>query len=70
MIKVPPVHYLDAISQEEASTPLRLLLLFAFRPSSPPDVQAVRMLGPGELNVMQLKELVKVPELLCTILCH
>lgn len=60
MKKLPPVYYLDAVSQEEASTPLRLLLLFSFPPSAPPNVQAMRLLGSGELDMTRLKELVQV----------
>ena len=54
------MHYLDASAQEEASTPLQLLLMFSFLPSAPSYVQAMRMMGLGELNLAQLKELVKV----------
>jgi exosome complex component RRP42 len=56
----PPVHYLDAVAQEEASTPLRLLLMFSFSPSGLSYVRGMRMLGPGELNLTQLKDVVKV----------
>ncbi|KAJ6625056.1 ribosomal protein S5 domain 2-like protein [Mycena sp. CBHHK59/15] len=57
-VAAPPVHYLDAILQEEAATPLRLLLVFSFPPSAPPNLHAMRMLGPGELELEQIKELV------------
>jgi exosome complex component RRP42 len=56
----PPVHYLDAVAQEEASTPLRLLAMFSFSPSGQSYVRGMRMIGPGELNLTQLKDLVKV----------
>ncbi|RDB21882.1 Exosome complex component RRP42 [Hypsizygus marmoreus] len=59
---VPPVHYLDATGQEEAATPLRLLLMFTFPPNGPADVQAMRMLGPGELKITQLKDLIVTGE--------
>lgn len=57
---MPPVSYLDATSQEEGATPLRLLLVFSFHPTSPPDLQAMRMLGPGELDLARIKILLKV----------
>lgn len=50
---------MDATAQEEASTPLRLLLVFSF-PSSSPDIQAMRLLGSGELTLALVKDLVKV----------
>ncbi|KAF8882276.1 hypothetical protein BD779DRAFT_1612494 [Infundibulicybe gibba] len=55
----PPIHYLDALSQEEASTMSHLLLAFSFPRSSAPTLQAMRMLGPGELDLTGLKNLVK-----------
>ncbi|KAF5338799.1 hypothetical protein D9758_012050 [Tetrapyrgos nigripes] len=55
---VPPVHYLDALPLEEASTPVRLLLVFSFPSASSPTVQAMRMLGSGELSVAEIKTLV------------
>lgn len=64
ILQESPVHYLDATAQEEAATPLRLLLVFSFPPSAPADVQAMRMLGPGELTTTQLKDLVKVCQIL------
>jgi len=45
---LPPIHYLDATVQEEASTTLRLLLMFSFATSSSPDIQGLRLLGGGE----------------------
>lgn len=60
IMQVLPAHYLDAILQEEAATPLKLLLMFSFPPSAPPDVQAMRIIGPGEIKPSHLKELVKV----------
>ncbi|KAF9466718.1 ribosomal protein S5 domain 2-type protein [Collybia nuda] len=56
---VPPVHYLDATLQEEAATPLKLLLAFSFLPSTPPDIQGMRIIGPGEIKPSYLKDLVK-----------
>ncbi|KAF5370520.1 hypothetical protein D9615_010352 [Tricholomella constricta] len=57
-----PIHFLDATAQEEAATPLRLLLAFSFPSPASPVMQAMRMLGPGELAPSHLKELVKVGE--------
>jgi len=59
---IPPTYYLDASLQEETATPLRLLLVFSLPPSSPPNLQAMRMLGPGELGMAHLKELLKEGE--------
>lgn len=58
--QLPPVHYLDATAQEEASTPLRLLLMFSFANLTSPDIQAMRLLGAGELDLGLMKDLVKV----------
>ncbi|KAG5652870.1 hypothetical protein H0H81_003300 [Sphagnurus paluster] len=58
----PPIHFLDATSQEEAASPLRLLLAFAFPQETPPVMQAMRMLGPGEVVLTELKELIKAGE--------
>ncbi|KAF8072168.1 ribosomal protein S5 domain 2-type protein [Lyophyllum atratum] len=57
-----PAHFLDATAQEEAASPLRVLLAFSFPPSAPGVIQAMRMLGPGELVPAQLKDLLKVGE--------
>lgn len=58
--KAPMVHYLDAILQEEAATPLRLLLVFSFPPASSPNLQAMRVLGSGELESSQIRDFVAV----------
>ncbi|OBZ72768.1 Exosome complex component RRP42 [Grifola frondosa] len=55
---LPPVHFIDATPPEEASTALRILLMFSFPPSSPPKLQSMRYLGPGELNLAQIKSLI------------
>ncbi|KAJ7764587.1 ribosomal protein S5 domain 2-type protein [Mycena maculata] len=52
------VHYLDAILQEEAATPLRLLLVFSFPTAASPSLQAMRILGSGELESGQIREFV------------
>jgi len=56
---VAPVHYLDATLTEESSTCLRLLLIYSFLSSSAPDLQAIRLLGPGEVTMAQMKDFVK-----------
>ncbi|PBK99739.1 ribosomal protein S5 domain 2-like protein [Armillaria gallica] len=53
-LESPSVHYLDAILQEEASTPLRLLLIYSF---PGPTLQGMRTLGSGELTLPQIKGL-------------
>lgn len=60
ILQVPPIHYLDATIQEEASTSLRLLLMFSFASPSSPDIQGMRLLGGGELDLGLMKDLVKV----------
>ncbi|KAF8639306.1 hypothetical protein AX17_001587 [Amanita inopinata Kibby_2008] len=59
---VPPNYYLDATLQEEAATPLRLLVVHAFPASSGPTMQGLRLLGPGEHNLENIKHLVKEGE--------
>ncbi|KAF8966947.1 ribosomal protein S5 domain 2-type protein [Flammula alnicola] len=55
---VHPTHFLDATLAEEAATPLRLLLMFAFDSSSQAAwIQGSRTLGNGELTSTQLAEL-------------
>ncbi|KAJ7672526.1 ribosomal protein S5 domain 2-type protein [Mycena polygramma] len=56
--KGPCVHYLDALPQEEAATPLQLLLVFSFPPGSSPNLQAMRVLGSGELESGQMREFI------------
>ncbi|KAI0933253.1 hypothetical protein AcV7_004775 [Taiwanofungus camphoratus] len=55
---LPFLHFLDATLPEEASTALRLLLLFSFPSDLSPSLQAMRLLGPGELNLTSLKTLI------------
>lgn len=59
---VPPVHFLDAILREEAAAPLKVLLIYSFPTSEKPRVQGIRMLGPSELTLEQIKDLVKEGE--------
>ncbi|KAF4612032.1 hypothetical protein D9613_003809 [Agrocybe pediades] len=56
---VSPVHFLDATSQEEAATPLRVLLMISFDSSQSANIQGMRTLGNGELTVSQLTGLLK-----------
>ena len=60
--QITPTHFfLDATSPEEASTPLRLLLMFSFPESSnTTKLQGMRTLGAGELTTNQLSELIQV----------
>ncbi|PCH34762.1 ribosomal protein S5 domain 2-like protein [Wolfiporia cocos MD-104 SS10] len=55
---LPSHHYLDATTPEEASTPLKLHLAFSFPTDQPCHLQALRLLGPGELQLPQLKTLI------------
>ncbi|KAI3603973.1 exosome component [Moniliophthora roreri] len=58
---VPPTHFLDATPLEELSSSIRLLLIYS--PASPvPQLQGMRMLGPGELTMSELKEKLKEGE--------
>jgi exosome complex component RRP42 len=60
-LQLPPVHYLDATLQEEASTPLKLLVLYSFpSPSSSPDLQAMRMIGASKLDMAQMRSSLSV----------
>jgi exosome complex component RRP42 len=59
-LKAPCAYYLDAILQEEAATPLRLLLVFSFPPASSPNLQAMRILGSGELETSQIRDFIAV----------
>src|SRR5687767_8355021 len=59
-LKVQNVHFLDASSQEEAAVPLRVLVIFLFEGPDSPYIQATRMLGNGELQLDQIKELIQV----------
>ncbi|KAH8105385.1 ribosomal protein S5 domain 2-type protein [Cristinia sonorae] len=51
-------YFLDASLKEEAAAPLKLIVAFAFPSTSPPRVQAVRLLGPGDVPHTRLKSLV------------
>ncbi|KAF8720784.1 hypothetical protein AX14_010771 [Amanita brunnescens Koide BX004] len=66
---VPPAHYLDATSPEEAATPLKLLLIFSFPSSSTSMLQGIRMLGPGELDLKITQGLVQEGEKYARELC-
>ncbi|GBE85790.1 ribosomal protein S5 domain 2-like protein [Sparassis crispa] len=59
---LPSVHFLDATSAEEASAPLQLLLVFSFSQDFQSNLQAVRLLGPGEIKLAQMKTLLSEGE--------
>ncbi|KAI0052172.1 ribosomal protein S5 domain 2-like protein [Auriscalpium vulgare] len=53
------LHFLDATSQEEAATPLRLLLVYSVASKSTPALQGMQLLGSGEVDVAQIKKLIQ-----------
>lgn len=55
----PPKFFVDATLHEEASTALRLLLLFSF-PRSGAVMQTMRLIGDGELQLSSMASLLKV----------
>ncbi len=59
-MQITPSHFLDATLPEEASTSLRLLLMFSFPELSNTKLQGMRTCGAGELTSNQLSELVQV----------
>ncbi|CAA7261950.1 unnamed protein product [Cyclocybe aegerita] len=59
---VPPVHFLDATSQEEAATQARLLLMFAFESEGSTSLQGMRTLGSGEFTLPQTTDFIKEGE--------
>ena len=61
--KYPGVHFLDATTQEEAATPLRLVLIFSCPSGSPAALHGMHLLGTGDTNLSQIESLVKVSEL-------
>ncbi|KAI0250610.1 ribosomal protein S5 domain 2-like protein [Lactifluus subvellereus] len=58
----PGVHFLDATTQEEAATPLRLILIYSFPPGSPPALHGMHLLGTGDIDLAQIESLVKEGE--------
>ena len=62
--KLPGVHFLDATTQEDAATPLRLILIFSCPPGSPAALHGMHLLGTaGDTDLAQIESLVKVSEL-------
>jgi exosome complex component RRP42 len=61
--KFPGVHFLDATTQEEAATPLRLILIFSCPAGSPAALHGMHLLGTGDTDLSQIESLVKVREL-------
>lgn len=54
-----PIHFLDATPSEEASTPLKLLLIFSIPTTDiQANLQAIRFLGIGEVVPSQIKMLI------------
>lgn len=61
--KFPGVHFLDATTQEEAATPLRLILIFSCTAGSPVALHGMHLLGTaGDTDLTQIESLVKVSE--------
>lgn len=58
--KFPGVHFLDATTQEEATAPLRLILIFSHPAGSPAALHGMHLLGTGETDLAQIESLVKV----------
>jgi hypothetical protein len=58
--QLPPLHYLDATSAEEAATPLRLLVMYSFPAHATPRLQGMRLLGAGEIGLPLVKSLIQV----------
>jgi len=57
------VHFLDATTQEEAATPLRLILVFSCTAGSPAALHGMHLLGTaGDTDLAQIESLVKVSE--------
>ncbi|KAL7278157.1 ribosomal protein S5 domain 2-like protein [Trametes coccinea BRFM310] len=52
---LPPTHFLDATLPEEASVPLRMHLTFSFGTPNSANLQSMRLSGPGELDLNQIK---------------
>ena len=61
--KFPGVHFLDATTQEEAATPMRLVLIFSCPSGSAAALHGMHLLGTGDTNLAQIESLVKVSEL-------
>jgi len=59
--KSPPTYFLDATPQEEASIPLRLLLLFSFSLSGT-RLQSMRLMGDGEIQLESMTQLLEAGE--------
>ncbi|KAF8474461.1 ribosomal protein S5 domain 2-like protein [Russula ochroleuca] len=55
----PGVHFLDATTQEEAATPLRLILIFSYPAGSPAALHGMHLLGTGDTGLAQIESLVK-----------
>ncbi|KAF8484128.1 ribosomal protein S5 domain 2-like protein [Russula emetica] len=58
----PGVHFLDATTQEEAATPLRLILIYSCSAGSPAALHGIHLLGTGDTDLAQIESLVKEGE--------
>ncbi|KAG1736916.1 ribosomal protein S5 domain 2-type protein [Suillus paluster] len=56
---LPTLHFLDATLQEEASVPLKLLVLYSFPSDATPLLRGMRLLGTGTSDLTQVKSLLK-----------
>ncbi|OJA18648.1 hypothetical protein AZE42_10845 [Rhizopogon vesiculosus] len=59
---LPTSHFLDATLQEEASVPLKLLVLYSFQSDTTPLLRSMRLLGTGGSDLVQIKSLLKDSE--------
>ncbi|KAF8645994.1 hypothetical protein AX16_007420 [Volvariella volvacea WC 439] len=55
---VPKAHFFDATLEEEAAVPVRLLVMYSFE-ANIPAVQAIRVIGPAELQLEYIQKLVQ-----------
>ncbi|KAI0791326.1 ribosomal protein S5 domain 2-type protein [Abortiporus biennis] len=55
-------YFLDATLLEEASIPLKLLVVYTFPSPTSSSIQALRLVGPGELQLPQIEKLLQESE--------
>ncbi|KAJ8591266.1 hypothetical protein M405DRAFT_814586, partial [Rhizopogon salebrosus TDB-379] len=56
---LPTTHFLDATLQEEASVPLKLLVLYSFPSDAAPLLRSMRLIGTDVTDLVQVKSLLK-----------
>ncbi|KAG0694647.1 ribosomal protein S5 domain 2-type protein [Suillus ampliporus] len=56
---LPTLNFLDATLQEEASVPVKLLVLYSFPSDATPLLRGIRLLGTGTSDLAQVKSLLK-----------